>query len=664
MSYNGLTNLGVEYLARMVAQNKPVTFTKIKVGNGSIPVSQTGNSTTNLYSLKKEVEILSKEQVENSIKLQILLNNLDLEEGFYVKELGVYVQDGREEKLYWYINKDNPSYLPDKNTPSTHRYNLFLEVSNIETNIINFTGQGLLADKKFVKDQITQAFTNFEVDYNETITNLNSEIKKKFTQGTIPNSLNSAEKIVAALQGNGGLKFDESLLYLNDGGTKKKGFYYLDKLKNGIFECLEQTTVTVNDSSKFKDISNKSNSDRLDNLSKNYGEVQKKVSKTGDTMTGLLKIKLQNPYLEFLNLQSERIGYVGFGSSDSRLFQIVNYKYQKAIYLGENYSRFDAPNLNTDSKELVEAVNEINTKKISKTGDTMTGDLVIQKNGSKNVIFKTETGQQTGFFGIGSSSDPNDIQMHNTITGEQIAVNSDNSFSLPTMTPSSIIDANTIIPKVDKRGIICRINSTELIGTNFPIGAHAGILEVWRNYSTQIFQRYHDVTNNKFWVRVLSGSTWGKWSCVNSIQKTIVFSNTTNATDSIRISSSVNNSIPDLFKNKISGDDIAVYDITDKTIKIVESGRYLINMTIYTVREEDSTNSAVFKLYKNNSLLDYSELRNSGSVRWKRNITYIVDLNVNDKIKLTLQNLGIFLDIYIRPEYSRLQLTRLSEIGG
>lgn len=266
MGYNGLTNLGVEYLARMIAENKPVTFTKIKVGNGSIPGSQTGASTTNLYSFKKDVEILSKNQIENSIKLQVLLNNLDLEVGFYVKELGVYVQDGEQEKLYWYINKDNPSYLPDKNTPSTHRYNLFLEVSNLETNIINFTGEGLLADKKFVEDSINEAFSNFEEEYHETINTL-------LPKGTVPASLNSAEKIVAALQGNGGLKFDENLLYLNDEGTKKVGYYYLDRLADGIFECLEQTEETVNNSAKFRDISNKASADRLDNLCEYKQEI-------------------------------------------------------------------------------------------------------------------------------------------------------------------------------------------------------------------------------------------------------------------------------------------------------------------------------------------------------------------------------------------------------
>lgn len=262
MGYNGLTNFGIEYQARMTAENKPVTLTKVRVGNGSIPASQTGATTTNLYSYKKEVEILAKEQIENAVKLQILLNNLDQETGFYVKELGVYVQDGVEEKLYWYINKDNPSYLDDKNVPSKHRYNLFLEVTNVETIIINFTGQGLLADKEYVDNKIA----DFETGYNTTIEDIRSKIDSKITSGTLPASLNSGEKIYKALQGSGGLKFDENLLYLNDVGTKKTGYYYLDRLTEGIFECTEQTETTVNNSSFFKNISNKANSDKLENL--------------------------------------------------------------------------------------------------------------------------------------------------------------------------------------------------------------------------------------------------------------------------------------------------------------------------------------------------------------------------------------------------------------
>ena len=115
----------------------------------------------------------------------------------------------------------------------------------------------------------TVAFTKMDINtIYELITSLQTSNDKKLDKGTVPASLNSAEKIVAALQGNGGLKFDENLLYLNDEGTKKVGYYYLDRLADGIFECLEQTEETVNNSAKFRDISNKASADRLDNLIK------------------------------------------------------------------------------------------------------------------------------------------------------------------------------------------------------------------------------------------------------------------------------------------------------------------------------------------------------------------------------------------------------------
>ena len=175
MAYNGLTNLGAEYLAKCLANKTAVTFTKVKVGNGSIPGGKTGQTTTDLYGFKKEIEILAKEQVENAIKLTVLLNNIDLAAGFYIKEVGVYIQDGGQEKLYWYINKDNPSYLPDKNSPASHRYNLYLEVTPVETNIVNFTGKDLLADKKYVDDSIR----NFQTGNDKVIEELRNLINSK-----------------------------------------------------------------------------------------------------------------------------------------------------------------------------------------------------------------------------------------------------------------------------------------------------------------------------------------------------------------------------------------------------------------------------------------------------------------------------------------------------
>lgn len=162
MSYNGLTNQGLEYLTRCQVESKPVVFSKVKIGNGNIPMGSTGETTTDLYSFKKEIEILNKEQVENSIKMEILINNFDVLEEFYVKEIGVYVMDNDVEKLYWYINKDRPSPLPDKNTPAKHKYILHLETSQMESIILNYTGTDLLVDKEFVENKIKEKIKIFQ----------------------------------------------------------------------------------------------------------------------------------------------------------------------------------------------------------------------------------------------------------------------------------------------------------------------------------------------------------------------------------------------------------------------------------------------------------------------------------------------------------------------
>ncbi|WP_293960714.1 hypothetical protein [uncultured Fusobacterium sp.] len=109
----------------------------------------------------------------------------------------------------------------------------------------------------------------------EELSNSNDE---KLDKGNVPDVLNSAEKIIKALQGNTGIKFDENLLYLNDSGTKKKGYCYIDKLTDGIFECIQETTTTVNNATYFKNFSNKENSDRLSNLIRYYDTGVKEIS--------------------------------------------------------------------------------------------------------------------------------------------------------------------------------------------------------------------------------------------------------------------------------------------------------------------------------------------------------------------------------------------------
>ena len=73
-----------------------------------------------------------------------------------------------------------------------------------------------------------------------------------------------------ALEGNRlaeilGIEFGGNI---QDTGNKVKGKFYFDSVTKFYYECIENTNLTYNESSKFRAISNKPLSDRVENLSK------------------------------------------------------------------------------------------------------------------------------------------------------------------------------------------------------------------------------------------------------------------------------------------------------------------------------------------------------------------------------------------------------------
>lgn len=244
--FEGLTNKGKEYMAKCLAENKPVSFAKVKIGNGTINPGENPETFIDIKSIKKEVSILDKTQIGDTAKLTVQLDNTGVLEGYFPREIGIYVQDGGQELLYWYINDGSESsWLPPASkSPVKFKYHINLMVTNLETVIVNWSGKELWVDREY----------------------LGKELDKKLNNGNLPSIITNAETIFKALQANTGIKFDENLLYLNDSGTKKKGYCYIDKLTDGIFECIQETTTTVNNATYFKNFSNKENSDRLSNL--------------------------------------------------------------------------------------------------------------------------------------------------------------------------------------------------------------------------------------------------------------------------------------------------------------------------------------------------------------------------------------------------------------
>ena len=78
-----------------------------------------------------------------------------------------------------------------------------------------------------------------------------------------PSTLVTTSNLVAELEKIAGLEFGGNI---QDIGNKTKGKFYYDSVTKFYYECIADTNLTYNDVSKFRAISNKPISDKVENL--------------------------------------------------------------------------------------------------------------------------------------------------------------------------------------------------------------------------------------------------------------------------------------------------------------------------------------------------------------------------------------------------------------
>lgn len=151
---NRVTKKGYNLLAESIATKKPITFTKVVVGDGD----DTGldiDTMTGLVSPKMELPIGNGEKGgDGEYVIQAVLSNKTLEHSFFPKEVGLFAKCGDgEEVLYSYSNGgNNVGLMPDKNTP------INAEIYNIRTKIGNATNITFVAsdDTYVTKGELTK----------------------------------------------------------------------------------------------------------------------------------------------------------------------------------------------------------------------------------------------------------------------------------------------------------------------------------------------------------------------------------------------------------------------------------------------------------------------------------------------------------------------------
>ena len=226
--FNGfiLTEKGRELLAKGLA-GETITFTKMAIGDGTSLTSE--RERTELVNQITTLPILNINAKKNgTCEINALLTNKSVTTGFYIKELGIFAHgNDNVEILYAYNISTSPDFVPPFSA------NNVVEIEYVGTIIVD-----QVANVTAVIDPSITYITKKYADENYLVSSKLTEIL--------------------------GLEFGGNI---QDIGNKTKGKFYYDSVTKFYYECIEDNSLTYNDSGKFRAISNKPISDKVENLS-------------------------------------------------------------------------------------------------------------------------------------------------------------------------------------------------------------------------------------------------------------------------------------------------------------------------------------------------------------------------------------------------------------
>ena len=158
MKFNGITKKGREYLAKIQAENKPINFAKIKIGDGRLDNYDNPAELEHLINQKVEKGILTLNQEHDTVILTTNIDNVSLRTGYYPREIGVFVNDNGQEIMYYYMNDgDETSWIPpETDGPFKIELKLNLIASNAQSIIVEGVGKDLFITKEFLETNYTQ----------------------------------------------------------------------------------------------------------------------------------------------------------------------------------------------------------------------------------------------------------------------------------------------------------------------------------------------------------------------------------------------------------------------------------------------------------------------------------------------------------------------------
>nr|DAN75709.1 MAG TPA: tail collar fiber protein [Caudoviricetes sp.]DAY21769.1 MAG TPA: tail collar fiber protein [Caudoviricetes sp.] len=233
-----ITDNGRALIADTLANNKQIIFTRMITSSKIYEDSTDVSKLTNIDEIKQTVSMSKISQEGTRVRLNAVFTNSTVNTSYKIQTIGLYAKTGTgNEILYSITRAKEPDVMP-----ATNGINLATVEIDLITEINNSNGATMLMN---------------------------------------PSTLVTTSNLVAELEKIAGLEFGGNI---QDIGNKTKGKFYYDNVTKFYYECMEDNSLTYNDSGKFRAISNKPISDKVENLS----EFES------------LKINIPNGYIKFV----------------------------------------------------------------------------------------------------------------------------------------------------------------------------------------------------------------------------------------------------------------------------------------------------------------------------------------------------------------------------
>ena len=235
-----ITDNGRTLIADALANNKQITFTRMITSSKSYEDSTDVSKLISVDEIKQSVNMTRINQEGTKVRLNAIFTNSAVNTSYKIQTIGLYAKIGTGNEILYSVTRAKE---PDT-MPATNGINLATVEIDLITEINNSNGATILMN---------------------------------------PSSLVTTSSLIMELEKITGLEFGGNI---QDTGNKVKGKFYYDNVTKFYYECIADTNLTYNDVTKFRAISNKPLSDKVENLSKTETKFMTEkgivLSKKGD----------------------------------------------------------------------------------------------------------------------------------------------------------------------------------------------------------------------------------------------------------------------------------------------------------------------------------------------------------------------------------------------